>query len=87
METRSKSAGTKRNGECLEHKLAISSKTSAQDVWEATVNIFFPSSRYDKLDVRAASDVDTAVVLRDMLESTPPMHTCCRTTLISGRLT
>lgn len=43
--------------------------TTAQAVWEAAVPAFFPNDNFDKLQLAAAVDVETAVLLPDMLPS------------------
>lgn len=63
------SAATDKRGNCREFKVAILPTTTAQDVWEAAVHRFFPKANFDKLQLAAAVDVETAVLLTDMLPS------------------
>lgn len=64
-----KSARVQKNGNSKQYKLAILPLTTVQQVWDATVSVFCPNSNFDRLELAAATDVDIAVTLGDMLAS------------------
>lgn len=62
------SAAVVRKGKpTLTHTLAISPETTETDIWECAVPVFAP--KYARLELRASSDRDTAVILKHMLQS------------------